>query len=373
MRATAQNVASKNDIEVYVNGYQTTDFAYYPFDKSVTARINLNEGENSIRVRVTNADGSNEDIVRFTYRSPVVAAPPRVTIQQPSSGLASKTEAVNVQATTTNITNSNQIQVTLNGRNQAFNFDPSTRIITTKLGLDAGTNTIKVSVSNENGSDAATTTVQYNKSVVINTARPPRVSISRPADGSTVTTPSVILEAQAENASAAQKEVKIILNGVEMDAAMNVMRQIRQPLTLKQGVNTITVRAVTKDGKDEKTVRVTYATSGNSGNSTIPSKGNPTPNTTKMPTIANFNVTQPVTDPFDPKPLVSVVTATITQSSMAGIQFKVNGETVQNFQYDSLTGEFRYSFGIKSGTTYTFYIKASNLEGDAEKTQTVKF
>jgi hypothetical protein len=181
------------------------------------------------------------------------------------------------------------------------------------------------------------------------------------------------LEAQAENASAAQKEVKIILNGVEMDAAMNVMRQIRQPLNLKQGVNTITVRAVTKDGKDEKTVRVTYTASGNSGNSTIPSKGNPTPNTTKLPTIANFNVTQPVTDPFDPKPLVSVVTATITQSSMAGIQFKVNGETVQNFQYDSLTGQFRYSFGIKSGTTYTFYIKASNLEGDAEQTQTVKF
>lgn len=373
VRATAQNIASKNDIEVYVNGYQISDFAYYPFDKSVTARINLNEGENSIRIRVTNMDGSNEDIVRFTYRSPIVAAPPHVTIQQPSNGLASKTGTADLQATATNIANSNQIQVTLNGRSQAFNFDPSSRIITAKLPLDAGTNTIRVNVSNENGSDAATTTVQYSKSVVVDAARPPRVLISRPTDGSTVTTPSVMLEAQVENASAARNEVKVILNGVEMNAAMNVMRQIRQPLSLKQGVNTITVRAATKDGTDEKTVRVTYSTSAKSGEAQIPSKGSPTPNATKLPTISNFNVTQPVTDPFDPKPLVSVVTATIMQSSMAGIQFKINGENIPNFQYDSQTGQFRYNFGIKSGTTYTFYIKASNLEGDVEKTETVKF
>jgi hypothetical protein len=377
VRATAQNVASKNDIEVYVNGFQTSEFAYYPFDKSVTTRINLNEGENSIRIRVANADGSNEDIVRVTYRSPVVAAPPRVTIQQPSSGLSSKTESVNFQATATNIANSNQIQVTLNGRSQAFNFDPSTRIITAKLPLDAGTNTIKVNVTNENGSDAATTTVAYSKSVVVDVPRPPRVTIMRPTDGSKVTDPSVTLEAQVDNATAARKEVKIILNGVEIEAAMNVMRQIRQRLSLVQGVNTITVRAVTKDGTDEKTVRVTYGTtttppSGNGSN--LPSKGGSTPtNTEKLPTIVNFNVTQPVTDPFDPKPLVSVVTATLTKTTKSYIQFKVNNEDIKTFQYDDLTGEFRYSFPVKSGTSYTFYLRVYNLDGETEKTQVVKF
>ena len=174
-----------------------------------------------------------------------------------------------------------------------------------------------------------------------------------------------------------EKEVKVILNGVEMDAAMNVMRQIRQPLNLNEGVNTITVRGVNKDGADEKTVRVTYTKIVTPPTKT-PKRPLPTTSdlpvvTSSLPTIENFNVTQPVIDPFDPKPLVSVISATITNTVKNYIVFTVNGEDVKTFDYDAITGQFRYSMGIKSGTSYTFYIKASNLDGDAEKTETVKF
>jgi hypothetical protein len=220
--------------------------------------------------------------------------------------------------------------------------------------------------------------VNYSKPVAVETTvRPPRVTIMRPADGSVVTTPSVLLEAQVENASAARNEVKVILNGTEMPAVMNVMRQIRQPIILVAGVNSITVRATTKDGTDEKTIRVTYSKTptkaNDSGNVPTKSTQTPTANESPLPTISNFNITQPVTDPFDPKPLVSVVTATITKVPKSYIQFKVNGEAVTNFDFDELTGQFRYSFGIKSGQSYTFYILAANIDGQAEKTETVKF
>ena len=377
VRALTTNVTAQNQVQLIVNGYQNSNFSYSTYNRTVSARINLVEGENSIRIRVSNNDGSNEDIVRFTYRPRVVATPPRVTILQPINGTFAKNPDVDVQATTSNISNQSQIQLTLNGRGQSFNFEPSTQLIKTRLNLDAGANTIRITVTNPSGSDAATATVTYNKPVITETPRPPRVNILNPTDGKTVTDPSVTLEAQIDNMTAGSKDIKIILNGTEMGANMNVMRQIRQRLSLVEGVNTITVRATNKDGKDEKTVHVTY------GKIFVPpiiGKGKelPTPidvdNTVSpLPTISNFNVTQPVTDPFDPKPLVSVVTATITKTPKAYIVFKVNGEDVNTFEFDELTGQFRYSFGVKSGTSYTFYIRAYNLEGQAEKTETVKF
>ena len=379
VRATTANVESKNQISVYVNGYQTSDFTYYPFDKSIATRINLNQGENNVRIRVANNDGSNEDLVRFTYRPRVVSVPPRVSIAQPVSGTTTKTPTIDLQATTTNVRDRSQIQVSLNNRAvQSFNFDPNSGSITARMALDAGINTIRVNVSNETGSDAATTSVTYSKPVVIETPRPPRVTIMRPSDGSKVTDPSVTLEAQVDNVAAGKNEVKIILNGAEIPANMNVMRQIRQRIGLAEGVNTITVRGTNKDGTDEKTVRVTYNKAGNvptipTDRSTIPSRGQIPTTETPLPTISNFNVTQPVTDPFDPKPLVSVVTATITKTAKSNIQFKVNDVETQAFEFDELTGQFRYSFGIKSGQSYTFYIRAFNLSGDAVKTETVKF
>ncbi|MBL7813694.1 MAG: hypothetical protein JNL70_01725 [Saprospiraceae bacterium] len=378
VRATVSNITSKNEVAVYLNGFQTSDFSYYSFDKSVVARVNLNEGENNIRIRANNNDGSNEDIIRVTYRPKIISSPPRVTIAQPVNGTATKAQAIDLQANTVGIKDRNQVEVSLNSKGiQTFNFDPSTGIVTTRLNLDAGSNTIRVAVRNESGNDAATTTVTYSRPAENTTPRPPRVFIAKPADGSRVTEPVVTLEAQAENVQAGQRQVKVILNGVEMDAAMNVMRQIRQRLTLVEGVNTITVRAKTQDGADEKMVRVTYSktviTPPSKDGGVIPSRNNPTPMDSPKPTIQNFNVTQPVTDPFDPKPLVSVVTATITKVQKASILFKVNGEDVTNFDFDDLTGQFRYSFPIKSGQSYTFLIRAANLDGDAEKTETVKF
>ena len=162
-----------------------------------------------------------------------------------------------------------------------------------------------------------------------------------------------------------------------MCSSIYVMRQIRQRLSLNEGVNTITVRAVNKDGADEKTIRVTYAKIVVTPTKT-PTKLPPTRSdlpvvTSPLPTIENFNVTQPVTDPFDPKPLVSVISATITKTVKQYIQFKINDEEVKTFDYDAATGQFRYNLSVKSGTSYTFYIRASNLDGDAEKTEVVKF
>ena len=376
IRAIAQNVATKNDIQLIVNGYQSSNFNYSTYDKSISTRLNLNEGENSIRIRVTNADGSNEDIVRVTYRLRVVTTPPRVSISQPVSGSFVKDASVRVLARTENVSNQSQIRLTMNGRGQSFNFDPTSQQISSNLELDPGVNTILINVSNPSGSHSATTIVTYNKPVVIEIPRPPRVTIIRPTDGSTVTDPAITLEGQIDNVVAGSKDVKIILNGVEMVANMNVMRQIRQRLSLTEGVNTITLRATNKDGTDDKTVRVTYGKKPpppTGKDKDIPSRDDNDNTGSPLPTIQNFNVTQPVTDPFDPKPLVSVVTATITKVPKAYIIFKVNGEEVKTFDFDELTGQFRYSFDVKSGTSYTFYIRAYNIDGQAEKTETVKF
>ena len=155
-------------------------------------------------------------------------------------------------------------------------------------------------------------------------------------------------------------------------------RQIQAPLNLAKGENTVTVRATNNDGTDEKSVSITYEKlkrlpSGNDKADTqLPTDGGGLEQ--PEPTISNFNATQPVVDPFDPKPAVSVVTATVGNVKNAGqIEFYIDGAQQTNFTFDTDTQQLRWSFQPKGGTSYTFNIVAKNSTGRTSKTEVVKF
>jgi hypothetical protein len=210
---------------------------------------------------------------------------------------------------------------------------------------------------------------------VILPPRPPRVTISNPVDGSTIENSAITLEAMFENV-AQKSQIQVLLNGNSIPFSLNLLRQLRTRVDLPEGENSLTVRATNKDGVDEKTVRIRYAKAtdpnpkkGDTGN--VPSRTD-TPSDGKAG-ITNFNTTQPVTDPFDPKPLVSVMTATVRNMPQASVQLLVNDVAVINFEYNAETGQIRYSFPVKSGQSYTFFIRAYDLQNDVNLTQTVKY
>jgi hypothetical protein len=380
IRARVENISNRNQVEMYLNGNQITDFVYYNFDKSISARVNINAGENQIRIKATNDGGSAEDIVRFSLREKPRMNQPVVQILRPSNNGRVSETTVNMEAKVDNVTDKNSIQVLVNGVNdRSFTFDIYSHIVRTRANINGGQNTIVVRAQNEAGNAEARVTVL--KRAMIDppppppAKTPPTVVITNPANGSRTTDPSVNLSASAENVG--ESQVKVLLNGQEVPFTMSG-RQIQAAVNLSKGENTVTVRATNNDGTAEKSVSITYdklkrIPSGNDKVDTpLPTDGGSLE--LPEPTISNFNATQPVVDPFDPKPAVSIVTATIGNVKNAGqIEFYINGAQQTNFTFDAEIQQLRWSFEPKGGTSYTFNIVAKNSTGRASKTEVVKF
>jgi hypothetical protein len=287
---------------------------------------------------------------------------------------------VNMEAKVDNVTDKNGIQVFVNGVNdRSFTFDIYTHIVRTRANINGGQNTITVRAQNETGNAEARVIVL--KRAMIDppppppVKTPPTVAIANPANGSRTNDPSVNLSASAENVG--ESQVKVLLNGQEVPFTMS-LRQIQAPLNLAKGENTVTIKATNNDGTAEKSVNITYdklkrLPSGNDKADTqLPTDGGSLE--LPEPTISSFNATQPVVDPFDPKPAVSIVTATIGNVKNAGqIEFYIDGAQQTNFTFDADTQQLRWTFQPKGGTSYTFNIVAKNSAGRTSKTEVVKF
>ncbi len=379
IRAKVENISNRNQIELYVNGRQITDFVYYNYDKSVTSRISANAGENQIRLKATNDGGSAEDVVRFNLTEKPRSNAPSVQILRPSNNERTGEASVNLEAKVDNVTDKNGIQVLVNGaEDRSFSFDINSHIVRTSANMRVGQNTIVVRAQNESGTAEGRVNV-YKRGGIDpppTPKLPPTVVISSPVNGSRTTTPSVNLVSNVENVR--QNQVKVLLNGQEVAFTL-LGRQVQAALTLTKGQNTITVRAANTDGTDEKTTSVTYekilpSGSDKSNENPVPTDGGGVVVEEQQAVISNFNATQPVVDPFDPKPAVSIVTATVANVRNAGqIELYFNGAQQTDFTYDATTQQLRWSFQPKGGVSYTFNIVAKNSVGRASKTEVVKF
>jgi Bacterial Ig domain len=383
VRATVQNVSNRNQIEVYLNGNRVTDFVYYNYDKSVTARVNANGGENQIRIKATNDGGSSEDVTRFNLTEKPRSNAPTVQILRPSNNARISEATANLEAKVDNVNDKNGIQVIVNGvEDRSFTFDNFIHIVRLRANMRNGQNTITVRAQNETGNAEAGVNVFKRGSIEPPppppSKTPPAVAISNPASGSRTVDPSVNLAATASNV--VKNQVKVFLNGREVGFTM-VGQQIQTVLNLAIGDNSVTVRATNNDGTDEKTTaitrdRVKRTPDGNdrAGDTEVPTNDGGIDKTEQSPTITNFSASQPVIDPFDPKPAVSVVSATVGGVKNAGqIEIYINGAQQTDFTFDAETQQVRLNFQPKSGVSYTFNIVARNSVGRTSKTEVVKF
>ena len=156
--ATSTNITNSSQVQVFVNGKKVNS-NYNNSNKKITiSNANLQKGINSIQVSVQNKCGQDSKTVSFTY-----CEDPKVSISSPSNGTNNTSGFVNLSGNTTNITNKNQIQVTVNGVNKTFNYNSSKNTFTSGITLSAGNNTITVTANNTCGNDSKTITVNYNK------------------------------------------------------------------------------------------------------------------------------------------------------------------------------------------------------------------
>ena len=389
LEARFENVNSRNEISLTVNGRAQSNFSFDNNTKILRGPLSLGVGTNQIVVSARNAAGSGSDQRSVTCAEKPRANPPTVRINQPSDGQVFETNPVEIRANIENVSNRNQVEMYLNGnRVTNFVYNNSDRSVTARVNLNAGENQIRIKATNDGGASEDATRFALRVKRLPDTPiepptpptkRPPTVVISSPTNGSSTIDPSVTLVATVQNVN--QNQVKVYLNGAELSFRLSG-NQVEAQSNLAIGGNTFTVRATNNDGTAEKTatiqrdkVKRSSETNDKTTDSKLPTDDNGGLEPTEQaPTIANFNASQPVIDPFDPKPAVSVVTATIGNVKNAGqIEFYVNGAQQTNFTFDAATQKMRWTFEPKGNTTYTFNIVAKNSVGRESKTEVMKF
>jgi hypothetical protein len=258
--ATVSNVANSNNIEVSLNGTRITNFSFQ--NQTVQGNLNLRSGNNRLLISARNEAGESADeadITCTTVSRDLPKNPPTVSITEPTVNMVSEPSAM-LRATVRNATQ-DQISVKLNGQPVRFTYFSGNQTLTATLNdLREGNNEVVVSAANADGSAQDARSIAYKKTVV-ELPRPPKVSISQPINGSTVSDPTVNVRALISN-TPDPRGVTMTVNGQSFGAfrldksSSNLTARVDN---LREGENIITVLATNKDGSDQQSVTVNYA------------------------------------------------------------------------------------------------------------------
>ncbi|MCB1318617.1 MAG: hypothetical protein KDK34_00105, partial [Leptospiraceae bacterium] len=192
-RADTRNVLQKGDVVLLINNRRSYSFNFSSFNGQVSANVPLEPGRNEIVIRVSNADGQDEDRVSILYQPPL---PPTVRIISPRDGFRTRESSIRVQAIAQHVDRMNQVGFfTNNDRISRFDFSGARGEIVANVALRPGRNVIRIGVQNMDGQ-------AEDQIIVFSDQLPaPIVRITRPANNSTVSQNQVRLEATVQNVS----------------------------------------------------------------------------------------------------------------------------------------------------------------------------
>ncbi len=351
VKALIENVINKNDIRLLVNGKAVRAFNYQRGELS--AEIKLKAGKNNIRVKAVNAGGSDQDEVVVNYNKPL--NPPRVEITSPRNNQTFDKAEVELEAKIKHVLNQRNVSVNLNGKRQRFDYSRGN--LRSNLKLSPGKNTIVIKATNKDGNDEASITINYSPKLEI---PKPIAGFSKPAKPGAITKKAnYIIRATAKYVNRAE-DIALILNGKEVKSFdFNTRtKAIKATVVLKPGQNDIYLEAKNTTGTDSKRSNVVYQK--------VSKKKVP-------PKVEIISISTPTVDPFNPDKAKSTVLAKIKHvKSKSGIEFLFNGTRINNFSYNTRSGELQVTLDLKRGNN-TFVIKATNKDGKDEASRNIEF
>jgi len=173
--ARVTNISQKSQVTLYLNGKGISNFSLN--GNKVLAAIDLQPGNNAIKIEVKNADGSAQAETRVTYDM----KGPEIIGRIPSTDTTMMDTRLNFSARILNIQSVSQVSLSLNGRKVTRPaFDANTGLLTNRMVLRPGRNVIIVEATNAVGKAKK----EFNVIVDTRTPTPPEVKIisaSQPA------------------------------------------------------------------------------------------------------------------------------------------------------------------------------------------------
>ena len=344
LEATTVSVTQKSDITVRWNGSILRNFNWDAATGRVTANMSAVSGSNTVEINVQNTQGTASAKSTVTYRVPT---PPNVKINTPANNSTSTQQIVELNATVSNISSVNQVQLSLNGKNISA-VSLKGNIVTASIPLDLGNNVIRLVATNGDGTDQAEVRVSFN-------IPKPIINGQVPSKDTIVRTNRLDLKTEVLHVNGAEA-ITLTVNGQNrtnftFDKNKN---QLGHRLLLNTGRNTIEVKATNAAGTTTKTFSITVDTR------------KPT-----LPQIKIVSASQPAFDPFNPDGGKSnLIAETKYVISKDDITFTVNGNEIKDFQFDAKQGKITHSIPLQRGTN-TIIIRVTNSDGEASDSSTV--
>lgn len=389
VKASVQNINSKNDISIIVNGISTPNFSYNSVTKTLSISTNLILGSNAFMITATNQSGNDSKNLTILYQTDVHLPKPVITFVTPSANPFSTTQSpINFLAKVTGVNSKNDITLKVNGNVQAnFTYNISTKELSINQTLFIGANTFVITASNASGSVSESQLVNYSRPSVTSQELSPIVSFIAPATSNSTSTATLYpVTAKVLNVLS-PSNISVKLNGVPLT---NFSYQVStNKLTFKVslilGNNSIVVSATNSAGTDSKTVSITRTAITNTG-TVIPHD-----QLDVKPFVTNSDNASAGTDSAASSGRVSPViklispstnSATTTSSlytitlklenvlTAAGVIVKINGTPFTGFSFNNKTKNLSIPANLNMGTN-TIVIVATNAAGSKTETYTI--
>jgi len=354
VKAVIKNIASKNDIEYYLDGKRFYDFTYNFASKKLSSFVTVSLGDHDVRIKASNSAGYDEDQAELTGCSGDTSGDqPTVNITTPnrSSTTTSKSTAT-IKADLEHVNSKSDIRFLLNGSNYSnFSYNSSRGELSTTVTLRKGNNTIKITGSNNYGTANDQVTINYK--VIEQPKTPPVVDIRKPSNNSTASKATVNLEATVKNVNS-KNDITVKVNGKSASSFTYNSRskKLTASIPLKLGKNTILVTGSNSDGTDSDQVSVTY----------------------KKPAAPKHPPTVKISNPrnkYTSKVATVDLEANTTNVTNKGaVSVKVNGKSINHFTFDSRSKKVKAKVNLKSGKN-TILIVVTNHDGSDNDKVTV--
>ena len=243
LKATIDNITSKENITVTLNGRQVSTTTYNSTTKTADISLQLSYGTNTIIISATNNCGSDSETIIINLNDCIS---PIVTINGRNSTVSAA--AYSLSASILNMPSREGITVTLNGSPQNFTF--SNGQLTSNINLQVGENKLILSAVRNCGTDSKTIIINLNDCIA------PIVTIN--GRNFTVSAAAYSLSANIVNMPL-KAGITVTLNGSPQSFTFS-NGQLTSNLNLQVGENKLIVSAVRNCGTDSKTISIIYTT-----------------------------------------------------------------------------------------------------------------
>jgi hypothetical protein len=247
-----QNVTSASQVQMRLNGVAVQGGYFNSQTNVFSATLALSEGANTITITATNNCGSDSETIVVYYTEP--CDDPEISMINPIGNQTSVSNArFDVQAILENISNSSQVQVSVNGAlDVSGSYNSITQLYHNSVTLQPGANTVIMTVDNGCSSETEIFVINYSPCLQ------PVVSITSPSGGSTQND-NVLVTATVLNVDDANN-IELVVNGSVYTGSYNPNTGTFQSnVPLNSGNNSIQIIATNDCGSITQSVSLTYA------------------------------------------------------------------------------------------------------------------